>query len=205
MLHILFNLPDRTLFDEILLADQTVEGPIHVIRDDFAVGPITQLDTQEGWAAREEWWKSCYQNSSYQELPVVNFDDRRTVEEICNWLHENPTDSCWIWMAQNQHDVAGYFWLIGQLREFQGRVLVLYLNNLPFINDKGQLFYPNWLTEIPVKEFSKAKKLARPVTASEFEIDPDEWRRMAEENSFIRILEGGKNSLGKILPILMLK
>ncbi|MFZ9878437.1 MAG: DUF3658 domain-containing protein, partial [Chitinophagaceae bacterium] len=92
---------------------------------------------------------------------------------------------------------AGYYWLIGQLSDFQGRVMVLYLNNLPFINDKGQLFYPNWLNEIPVREFLKAKKLARPVTTSEFEIDPDEWKKLTEENKSIRILEGGKKLTSK--------
>jgi hypothetical protein len=43
----------------------------------------------------------------------------------------------------------------------------------------------------------KAKKLARPITVSEFEIDPDEWRKIAEENAMVRILEGGKKIAGK--------
>jgi hypothetical protein len=192
MLHILFNLPDRTLFEEVQQLDESLQGPVFVIRDDFAVGPLLQLDTPEGWSARLNWWKTCYEKSAYQEMPEPDFDDRVSVEQIKNWLNENPADTCWIWMAQNQHDVAGYYWLIGQLSDFQGRVMVLYLNNLPFINDKGQLFYPNWLNEIPVREFLKAKKLARPVTTSEFEIDPDEWKKLTEENKFIRILEGGK-------------
>ena len=197
MLHILFNLPDRALFEEIQQMDESLAGPLFVIRDDFAVGPISQLETAEGWSNRLEWWNSCYQHSSYGEMPVIDFDDRKTVEQICQWLNDNPAETCWIWMAQNQHDVAGYFWLVGQLKDFSGRIMVLYLNNLPFINEKGQLFYPNWLTEIPLREFSKAKKLARPVTSSEFEIDPDEWRRMVEENAAIRILEGGKKLTGK--------
>jgi hypothetical protein len=100
-------------------------------------------------------------------------------------------------MGQNQHDVSGYYWLMPQFREYQGRVMILYLNNLPFINEKGQLFYPSWLNEIQPKEFVKAKKLARPITLSEFEIDPDEWRKIAEESAVVRILEGGKKIAGK--------
>jgi hypothetical protein len=197
MLHIIFNLPDRTLFEEVQQLDESLQGPVWVIRDDFSVGPVTQLDTSEGRAARLNWWKSCYEKSAYKEIPTPDFDDNATVEQIKNWLIENPSDSCWIWMAQNQHDVAGYFWLIGQLTEFQVRVMVLYLNNLPFINEKGQLFYPNWLSEIPIREFLKAKKLARPVTTSEFEIDPDEWKKLAEESKVIRVLEGGKKLTSK--------
>ena len=76
-------------------------------------------------------------------------------------------------MAQNAHDVCGYYWLMSQLKDYQGQVYVLYLNNLPFINDKGGIFYPAALHEIQPKEFLKAKKLPRLINLSEFEIDPD--------------------------------
>ncbi|HRO71040.1 MAG TPA: DUF3658 domain-containing protein, partial [Chitinophagaceae bacterium] len=89
------------------------------------------------------------------------------------------------------------FWLMPQFSEYAGRIMILYLNNLPFINEKGQIFYPSWLSEIQPKEFLKAKKLARPITLSEFEVDPDEWKRLVEENSMVRILEGGKKIAGK--------
>jgi hypothetical protein len=66
---------------------------------------------------------------------------------------------------------------MSQLKEYQEPIDVLYLNNLPFINDKGNIFYPTSLSEIQPKEFFKAKKLARPITLSEFEVDPDEWKK----------------------------
>ena len=100
-------------------------------------------------------------------------------------------------MGQNQHDVTGYYWLMPQLKEYQGRIMVLYLNNLPFINEKGQIFYPSWLHEIQPREFLKAKKLSRPITLSEFEVDPDEWKKIVEENAAVRILEGGKKIAGR--------
>jgi len=73
----------------------------------------------------------------------------------------------------------------------------LYLNNLPFINEKGNIFYPTSLHEIQPKEFLKAKKLARPITLSEFEVDPDEWKKLCTENTLVRFLEGGKKIIGK--------
>jgi hypothetical protein len=88
--------------------------------------------------------------------------------------------------------VSGYYWLLHFIKEFPGRISILYLNNLPFINEKGQIFYPSWLSSIPPKEFLKAKKLARPITLSEFEVDPDEWNRLCKEDKGVRILEGGK-------------
>ncbi|MES1218650.1 MAG: DUF3658 domain-containing protein, partial [Bacteroidota bacterium] len=50
---------------------------------------------------------------------------------------------------------------------------------------------------IQPKEFVKAKKLSRPITLSEFEVDPDEWKKIVEENASVRILEGGKKIIGK--------
>ena len=77
-------------------------------------------------------------------------------------------------------------------KDYQGRIFILYLNNLPFLNEKGNLFYPENLYDIPAKEFVKAKKLAREITLSEFEVDPDEWTKICNENKGIRLLEGGK-------------
>ena len=197
MLHIIFNEPDISLLREVISLDESLDGPIQVIKDDFAVGPLQSLDTEEGWQERVQWWKRLLVSSPYGEELAGSFDDRQTVTEIGTWLDQNPEQECWIWMGQNQHDVCGYYWLMSQLRKWQGRVMIIYLNNLPFLNDKGQLFYPSWLAEIPAKEFLKAKKLARPITASEYEIDPDEWRKLAEENAAVRILEGGKKIVGK--------
>ena len=198
MLHILFNEPDIERLKEVQQLDATLEGPIQLIRDDYAVGPIQALDSLDGQEGRLNWWKSCFKKTAYGSIPASPLvDDPKVVAAIQEWLDVNPEAECWIWMAQNQHDVSGYYWLISQLKNWQGRIQILYFNNLPFINEKGQLFYPTWLEEIPPREFLKAKKLARPVTASEFEIDPDEWSRLMTENAGVRILEGGKKLLGK--------
>lgn len=196
MIHIVFNESEVNLMKKVMEMDETLAGEVILIRDDLAVGPINHLDTEEGWQARMDWWRSQSEGSPYTHLQG-SFDDRETVKEIIQKLEAGPEQQVWIWMGQNQHDVMGYYWLMPQLTGFQGRVLVVYLNNLPFINEKGQLFYPSWLHEIQPKEFLKAKKLARPITASEFEIDPDEWRKLAEENSSVRILEGGKKIVGR--------
>jgi hypothetical protein len=112
-------------------------------------------------------------------------------------LDEDNKEEVWIWMGQNQHDVCSYYWLVSQLKEYQGRIVILYLNNLPFINEKGHIFYPTTIHQIQPKEFLKAKKLNRKITLSEFEIDPDEWKKLCNENAMIRILEGGKKIASK--------
>jgi len=197
MIHIVFNESETDLMKQVMEMDETLAGEVVQIKDDFAVGPLAGIDTEEGWQARVEWWRGLLQGSLAGDSLAGTFDDRETVKELKAKLAEDPALELWIWMGQNQHDVSGYYWLMPQLRDYQGRVMILYLNNLPFINEKGHIFYPSWLNEIQAKEFIKAKKLARPITLSEFEIDPDEWKKMMEENATVRILEGGKKIAGK--------
>lgn len=191
VLHLVFQEADIAVLQAAAELDETLKGEIIIIRDDFAVGPLQKLDEAEGWQARKEWWKEQLLRSPYGDTTdMVN--DRMTVHNLKKALDENEQLVLWMWMGQNSHDVCGYYWLIGQLKEYGGRVYVLYMNNLPFINEKGGIFYPTAIHEIPAKEFRKAKKLARTVTPSEFEVDPDEWKRLSEENGSVRILEGGK-------------
>ncbi|MBZ4192221.1 DUF1835 domain-containing protein [Niabella beijingensis] len=197
MIHIVFNQVEVELMQEVTALDPSLQGSVIQIRDDFAVGPLAALDTAEGWQERLNWWQTLSEGSPYQMEAGGDFDDRKTVAAIKAQLTADPEEVVWIWMGQNQHDVTGYYWLVPQLKEFQGRIMVLYLNNLPFINEKGQIFYPSWLWEIRPSEFLKARKLARPVTLSEFEIDPDEWNKLVQENAVVRILEGGKKIAGR--------
>ncbi|MBL0306921.1 MAG: DUF1835 domain-containing protein [Chitinophagaceae bacterium] len=197
MIHIVFNESEIELMKQVIELDETMSGDVIQIRDDYAVGPLSALDTEEGRQSRLNWWKDLLSYSHYQESQIHHFDDRETVQLLKSKLDENRDEELWIWMGQNQHDVCGYYWLMPQLKDYQGRVMVLFLNNLPFINEKGHIFYPSWLNEIQPKEFIKAKKLARPITLSEFEVDPDEWFRIVNDGGLVRILEGGKKIASK--------
>lgn len=196
MLHIVFQHADVQLLKKAMVFDADLNGEVFEIKDEWGVGPLQNLDTNDGWLARENWWRELVKGSPYSEL-VGSFDDRKTVREIQHKLEADPSLEAWIWMGQNQHDVTGYYWLVPQLKAWQGRVMVIYLNNLPFINEKGQLFYPWAVNDVMPREIVKAKKLARPITLSEFEVDPDEWKKIMEENAMVRILEGGKKIVGK--------
>ena len=194
MIHVVFQQNDIDVLQEAIALDKTLEGPVIQIADDFAVGPVRNIYSAGGIAARKQWWRDVLAGGDYHGIVDDGSvpDDDATVLALISSLDNNPQETLWIWAAQNKHDVSGYYWLMTQLSAFQGRVFILYLNNLPFINPKGHLFYPVNLFEIPAKEFLKAKKLARPITAAEFEVDPDEWLRLCNEEKSVRILEGGK-------------
>ena len=195
--HVVFQEADVAVLNQAIELDETLQGEVIQIKDDYAVGPIENIYDAEGFQQRKQWWTDLLQQSPYNVELSDMIDDRMTVHNLKKALDENEREELWIWMGQNGHDVCGYYWLISQLRDYQGRVQVLYMNNLPFINEKGQLFYPTQLHEIQPKEFIKAKKLCRKVTLSEFEIDPDEMKRLMTENGMVRILEGGKKIASK--------
>ncbi len=193
MIHIVFQQADVEVLKKSFDLDGTLQGAIIQIKDDFAVGPIQDIYTEGGIETRKQWWRQVLAGGDYEGLvDKDSIDDNKTVSDLINQLKNNPEQIVWIWVAQNKHDVSGYYWLMCQLKEFQGRVFILYLNNLPFINEKGHIFYPVNLFNIQPKEFLKARKLARLISPGEFEIDTDEWQKLCEANKGVRILEGGK-------------
>jgi hypothetical protein len=189
MFHIVFDSGGAGLLSAAMDMDDALDGETIVIEDDYSVGPVGNLYTPEGRQERAAWW-----NIIREEDPAsatASADDAR-LQVILQRMEEEEFDQIWIWVAPNAKDVSGYFWLVSQLEKFTGRIYIISLNNLPFINEKGNVFYPAALSEIPAREFVKAKKLARPVTGAEFETDPDEWIKLAAENKNLRTLEGGK-------------
>ncbi len=193
MIHIVFNEGDIKVLQQAITLDESLQGEVIQIKDDYAVGPLENMYVGEGIQQRRDWWKQVLAGGDYDgKVDTGEVDDYKTAAELVGTLRRNEEEIIWIWAAQNKHDVSGYYWLLKYMKEFQGRVFILYLNNLPFINEKGHIFYPTWLHEIPAKEFLKAKKLAREITLSEFEVDPDEWTKLCEANKGIRLLEGGK-------------
>jgi hypothetical protein len=193
MIHIVFNEADVEVLKKAIELDESMTGDVIEIKDDYAVGPIKDIYAPEGIEARKAWWRQVLAGGDYDgKVDKGQVDDNKTAAGLVQRLQDNEKEIVWIWAAQNKHDVCGYYWLMSQLKDFQGRIFILYLNNLPFINEKGGIFYPENLNVIPPKEFLKAKKLSRQVTLSEFEVDPDEWTRLQNEEKGVRILEGGK-------------
>lgn len=197
MIHIVFNEPDTEVIAKAIELDETLKGEIMLIRDDYAVGPLHNIHEPQGIEQRKDWWRMLLKGTeSENAVDEGKVNDELVVNRLKEILMTDTDEVVWIWAAQNKHDVCGYYWLIAQFASFQSRVFILYLNNLPFINEKGNIFYPEWISQIPPREFIKAKKLARPVTLSEFEIDTDEWRKISESGWLVRLLEGGKKITG---------
>lgn len=198
ILHIVFGQASVANLKAAFELDPQLEGEILCYEDDLAVGPLFILDTPDGRQARREWWNALH------DIPAPQLAEGETVpppedpvRSLKARLREEEELVIWIWAGQNPTDVCGYYWLVSQLDRFSGRIHLIYLNNLPFLNEKNGVFYPTHLHQILPKEYLKAKKLAREVSLAEFELDGDEWRRLMNENAGVRLLEGGKKIRGE--------
>ena len=209
-LHIVFGQSSATTLAAAFELDETLKGELLYFDDDLSIGPLFILDTRDGQSNRRQWWQQMA-GVQPQAQPVAEGEqaaaepvaveeesgDAELVKQLKARLKTEEDLQVWIWAGQNARDVSGYYWLVSQLYDFSGRIHIIYLNNLPFLNDKGAVFYPTHLHQILPKEFLKARKLARPVSLAEFELDGDEWHRLMNENAGIRLLEGGKKLKGE--------
>src|SRR5688572_13674686 len=119
MIHIVFNEDDIRVLSEAIALDDSLQGEIMQIKDDYAVGPIQDIYTEEGIEARRNWWKEVVSGGDYENIAESNdIDDNKQVENLIQLLRENDGETVWIWAAQNKHDVSGYYWLISFLKEF---------------------------------------------------------------------------------------
>lgn len=181
---------------EAIATDNILTGEVIVFKDILHVGPLKteNLTFSEG---RSAFWSA----QSPQQNADVTVNDLERLMEVSSRLSNDDGLQIWFWMAPTPADVCAYFWLLHFLKKHQGRFYVLNINGLPFLDENGKLFYPESIGYIPVKEFAKAKKLARVITPSEWESDADEWPRLLTENAGMRIFEGGKRVKGADIDV----
>src|SRR4051812_3157539 len=128
MIHIVFQHADVAVLQKAIELDESLKGDILEIKDDYAVGPLADIYESEGYQARRAWWKKLLDGSPYNSEDLMTMvDDRLTAHNLKKQLEENSKEIVWIWAGQNAHDVCGYFWLMSQLKDFAGRIFILYL------------------------------------------------------------------------------
>ena len=130
MIHVVFNEADIDALKKAIDLDDTLAGAVIQIIDDLAVGPLLNIYSEEGIAARKTWWRDVLAGGDYDGLAdKKDKDDAKTVADLFNRLNADAEELLWIWAAPNKHDVCGYYWLMSQLKPYQGRIFILYLNS----------------------------------------------------------------------------
>src|SRR5437764_13379910 len=101
MLHLVFQHSDINILRKAIELDESLKGDIIQIKDDFAIGPLENIDTEEGWQARCNWWTELIKASPYPDDLAGSFDDRKTVQQLKEILDNDDKEELWIWMGQN--------------------------------------------------------------------------------------------------------
>jgi hypothetical protein len=170
--------------------DENLSGEILVLQDTLGIGPLQRSEGQTFRQLRTDFWKTL--DPHFKEEVE---DQKRVLLTIARALREE--EPICFWMAPCVSDVCAYFWLIPFFKDHPGMFHIININSLPFLNEKGQLFYPKNFSEVLPKEFVKTKRLLKEVTPAEYEVDVDEWKRLEEENTWVRVYEGGKKIISK--------
>ncbi len=89
MIHIVFETANVTALQQAIELDESLQGTVVEIKDDYAVGPLGDIYETEGYQARRGWWKNLLEYSPYTEqINIV--DDKLTVHQLLKQLDEEP-------------------------------------------------------------------------------------------------------------------
>src|SRR4051812_13960266 len=122
MIHIVFNEPDVTVLKKAIELDETLHGDVIQVKDDYAVGPLANIYSEEGIKARKQWWRDVLAGGDHDgSVDDGKVDDNKMAAELVERMRNNDSEIVWIWAAPNKHDVSGYYWLLRFLKEFHGR------------------------------------------------------------------------------------
>lgn len=176
-----------------IAAEPSMEGKVLVIKDVLSVGPLQKEEGQKFSEMRSAFWNDVIMNEKHP----VEADDMERLLEATLELSKDETAQVWIWVAPAPADLCTYMWTLKYLGKLKGRLFIVNIAGLPFLDDNGKLFFPKSIGELSAREVIKARKLARAVTPAEVELDSEEWERLVNENAPIRTLEGSKKIVSR--------
>jgi Domain of unknown function (DUF1835). len=192
MIHVINGTENAERLKDAISLDDTLQGEIITLHDNPAFGPLSIENNDE---YRKEWY------SSFQfDLSNITLN-QEALASLLRSAVEQDEPVC-LWIAPNAWDICTYYQMTYIFRKHPGLFHTIQIIGLPFLNEKGQLFYPTYFHQIPAKEFSKTKRLIKEVSTAEYEVDGDEWIKLASEHSLLRMYEGGKKIVSKEATIL---
>ena len=178
---------------EAINLNTTLEGEVVVMKDVLSLGPLHDEAGLPFSALRSSFWQQVVPS----EKTPIEVDDLHRLIETANELSKNPGHALWLWVAPLPADVCMYLWSLRYLSKYAGRIFVVNIAGLPFLDTESRLFFPSRFADVTPSEIVKASRLARAVNPSEFEIDSEDWDRLGIENGMVRTLEGSKKIASK--------
>ena len=83
MIHIVFNEADIAVLQQAIELDESMQGEVLQVKDDYAVGPLADIFTEEGIEARKQWWKEVLAGGDYDgKAETGEVDDNKLVADL---------------------------------------------------------------------------------------------------------------------------
>jgi hypothetical protein len=193
MIHIIVGDEAAKQLQAAFELDENLKGPVVILKDNLAIGPIASAENQE--IGHDALRSACWNTMLTLQDPMV-MRDQEQIEDLIPKALEEEEPFC-LWLAPNVADVMAYIWLLPIFKKYPSVFHTINIIGLPFLNEKGQLFYPTNFAQIPAKEFSKTKRLLKEVTPAEYEVEGDEWSRLQQDATWARCHDGGKKISSK--------
>lgn len=169
-------------------------GKVWSLEEQLHVGPIARAMNESFDETRAAWWQTIL---PAEKTPPAGAQD--LLLKLGNTLNKEPQAVVWIWMAPHAADISAYYFALSRLEKHRGRVFLIQIAGLPFLDENQKIFFPKSFAGLSVRELGKCQKLVRPVTPSELELDLDFWKELSQLPAGIRVQEGtgGKKLLHK--------
>lgn len=188
-IHIITEEKIRESLQNVLTA-QGKAAEIFLLKDKLNLG-LLKVENATYEEGRNNFFRLITENSNYSEI-----DDLSRLMAVSTRLTNGENTRVCFWMGNNATDVCAYFWLLHYMKKHAGKIEVIKIAGLPFLDEDNNLFYPDKIDQLPEKELSKALKLRRLISGSEWELEQDGWKELLVENAEIRILIDGKKLTG---------
>lgn len=170
--------------------EAALSGLVLALPDRLHHGPLFREIGQSFGQVRRAYWQQVRPLAD-GVIPEESLQEEALLEAV-NMLQKFPQAQLWIWMAPNAADVVAYYHSLRYLAKHVGRVSVINIAGLPFLDEAGKVFFPTAFDFVPPKEFVKARRLARLLTPAEWELDGEIWNQISGKSSFYRFLQKGK-------------
>ena len=190
MIHIIVGDMAAANLNKAMGIDENLVGDIVVLKDTLGIGGIVVEEDKTHDEIRTEFWRLINPLAE-----IVCEDEARLQAAITKALAEE--EPLCFWMSPCVSDMCAYYWILTYTKQYPGLLHTINIVGLPFINDKGQLFYPNNFSQILPTEFIKTKRLLKEVTIAEYETEGDEWQNFQMHNTMVRVYDGGKSVKSK--------
>ncbi len=170
----------RAAFD----LDENLRGEILILKDTLGIGPINTDDKGHD-GVRTTFWRTMLG----EDFDAVM--DAHHIKKTKETAAEQEEPIC-LWMAPCVSDVCAYFHLLTFFKNSPGMFHIINIDSLPFLNEKGGVFYPKNFSEVLPKEFIKTKRLLKAVSPADYETEGDTWEQLQNTNAMVRVHKGGK-------------